>query len=64
MRVSRVVKTPDEIKADMKQSGVDASGIEQAMDHMRQAQQEAQKAYNKGVASKFHAHLQAQNQGG
>ena len=64
MRISRVVQTPAEIKTDLKSAGVDAPGIDQAMEHMRQAQQDAQRLYNKGVPSKFVASLQKQNQGG
>lgn len=64
MRVSRVVKTHEEIKADMIAADVDADGIDRAMEEMRHAQREAQKAYDSGVASKFHKHLQAQNSGG
>ena len=64
MRISRVVQTPAEIKADLQSVGVDAPGIDQAMEHMRQAQQDAQGRYDKGVPSKFVASLQKQNQGG
>lgn len=64
MRVSRVVQTPSEIKSDLKGAGVDAPGIEQAMEHMRQVQQDAQRLYDKGTPSRFVAALQKQNQGG
>ena len=63
MRVSRVVQTPAEIKIDLQTAGVDTSGIDQAMEHMRQAQQDAQRLYDKGTPSRFVASLQKQNTG-
>jgi SOS response regulatory protein OraA/RecX len=47
MRESCVVQSTDEIKADLKRAKIDQDGIEQALEVLRQEQQEAQKAYDK-----------------
>ena len=64
MRISRVVQTPAEVKIDLEGAGIDAPGIAQAMEYMRQVQQDAQRLYDKGTPSRFVAALQKQNQGG
>lgn len=61
MRVSHVVKTAEEVKAEMKDANASNAEISAAIDQMSENEKAVQDAYRK-IGSRFDASLMRQNQ--
>ena len=62
MRVSEVVKSDDEIRAEMKGDNASAAEIAKAIDRRQDEATKAQETYDKKTSAPFVHALQSQNQ--